>query len=292
MRAVPEALRARLASGVTTLAHAWRVTRGDGAVSGFTDHDRDIAFGAVTYRAATGFLAAALEKGSDLAADIAGVSGVLSDDGIGEADLLAGAWDGAHVDVWRVDWSDPALRVHLFAGRIGEVRRGPAALVAELRGLQAALDAPFGRVFSRFCDAEVGDTRCGVDLGLAAYHGVGTVSAVEGARAFVASGLGAFADGWFTRGVLTWSGGARVEVTAHRLAAAHVSIELADPTPALVVGAVFTITAGCDKRLVTCRGKFANTLNFRGFPHMPGNDAVVAGADPSQPFDGGSRGLG
>lgn len=289
MRALSEELRTRLATGATTLAHAWRITRRDSAVYGFTDHDRDLVFGAVTYRAATGLAAGEMEKGLGLASDGAGASGVLDDDAIAEADLLAGLWDGARVDVWRVDWIDPTLRVHLFAGRIGEVRRGPAAFIAELRGLQAAFDAPFGRVFSRFCDADVGDARCGVDLSTTAHRGEGVVDAVESARTFVADGLGPFADGWFARGVLTWADDSRSEVLAHRVAAARVTIELAGPTPVLVVGASFTITAGCDKRFATCRERFSNTVNFRGFPHMPGNDAVIAGADPSQPFDGGSR---
>jgi len=287
MRTVPEPLRARLASGVTTLAHAWRVARRDGLVRGFTDHDRGLAFGGVDYRAATGFVAGAMDKSADLAADSFGAEGVLSDDAIADDDLDAGRWDGARVDIWRVDWSDPSLRVHTFAGRLGEERRGEGGFIAELRGLQAACDAPFGRVFSRFCDADVGDVRCGVDLSAAAYHGTGTVSAVTAARTFTATGLGAFADGWFTRGLLTWDDGRVVEIVAHRVAATLVTLEIADGTP--VVGAPFTIAAGCDKRFATCGAKFENTLNFRGFPHMPGGDAVVAGADPGQPMDGGSR---
>jgi uncharacterized phage protein (TIGR02218 family) len=34
--------------------------------------------------------------------------------------------------------------------------------------------------------------------------------------------------------------------------------------------------AGCDKRAETCRAKFGNFLNFRGFPHIPGEDWVTA----------------
>lgn len=289
MRALSEAFRARLASGATTLAHAWRVRRADGAVRGFTDHDRDLTFGGVTYRAATGLAGEAVETQASLGADAGEVSGVLSVDGIDEDDLRAGLWDGARVDVWRIDWSDPSLRAHLFAGRIGEVRAGPVALLAELRGLQGDFDAPFGRVFSRFCDAQVGDARCGVDLSASAFRGAGTVTTVEGLRTFYAAGIAAFADGWFARGMLTWSDGSRAPVVAHRVSGAHVMLELGDASPALAVGAAFTVTAGCDKRFATCRTRFANAASFRGFPHMPGNDAVVAGADMDQPRDGGSR---
>ena len=43
----------------------------------------------------------------------------------------------------------------------------------------------------------------------------------------------------------------------------------------VVAGDIFVVTAGCDKRFATCRDRFANTVNFRGFPHIPGNDFLV-----------------
>jgi uncharacterized phage protein (TIGR02218 family) len=159
MRDVPEALAAKLADGVTTLAHLWRVERRDGAVFGFTDHDRDLLVDDLTYEAATGLLAGAIEKSVGLSIDTASAEGALSSDALDAEDLAAGLWDGARVDIWRVDWNEPALRVHLFAGKLGEVRRGEGAFAAELRGLQAAYNTPVGRVFSHFCDADVGDAR-------------------------------------------------------------------------------------------------------------------------------------
>jgi len=45
----------------------------------------------------------------------------------------------------------------------------------------------------------------------------------------------------------------------------------------------------CDKRFATCRDVFSNAENFRGFPHMPGNDAVISG--PGEKRDGSSRGI-
>ena len=32
---------------------------------------------------------------------------------------------------------------------------------------------------------------------------------------------------------------------------------------------------GCDRALATCRDRFGNVPNFRGFPHIPGNDFVL-----------------
>ena len=105
------------------------------------------------------------------------------------------------------------------------------------------------------------------------------------ARQFTASGLDAFTADWFTRGLVTFTSGAadgqRIEVKRHAAAGDVVTIELWQParTP-LLPGQTFTIMAGCDKHIGTCRAKFANAVNFRGFPFMPGNDFIAAVARP------------
>ncbi len=290
MRTIPSTMAAALADGATTHAHVWRITRRDEAAFAFTDHDRALMFDALVCEPLTALRAGAVDKSLGLNVDTASVSGALSSAAIGESDLARGLWDGALVDLFLVDWTDPSQRVHLFAGRIGEVRRGASAFEAELRGVQAALNVPIGRVFSRFCDADLGDGRCGKDIENATFRGSGAVSAVLTGTSFSATGLSAYAADFFARGRLVWSAGGESEVLAHRLEGASVVIETLDPPgPALSVSAAFTIYAGCDKRFATCNVKFANTDNFRGFPHMPGNDAVQARPDANQPLDGSSR---
>ena len=44
----------------------------------------------------------------------------------------------------------------------------------------------------------------------------------------------------------------------------------------------------CDQRFETCRDVFGNSENFRGFPHLPGNDFILAGPAASG-NDGGRR---
>ena len=61
---------------------------------------------------------------------------------------------------------------------------------------------------------------------------------------------------------------------------------LAEP---IATGDTFRIQAGCDKQFTTCRAKFANVANFRGFPHVPGNDFLLHVASRKDKNDG--RGL-
>jgi uncharacterized phage protein (TIGR02218 family) len=81
-----------------------------------------------------------------------------------------------------------------------------------------------------------------------------------------------------------------MEVKRHAVSITQVSIELWQAmSEAVAIGDAFTITAGCDKQFTTCKAKFANTINFRGFPYMPGNDAITSYPTSGQVLDGGSR---
>jgi hypothetical protein len=219
MLTLPPALEAALACGVTSLCRCWRVTRRDGQVFGFTDHDRDLDFDGITWRAGSGFGSVDAERECGFAADRGAVAGALDSASITAADIEAGLWAGARVESFQVDWSDPDGRVKTATAELGEIRRRDGRFEAELLGLTHRMERVTGRVFARRCDAELGDARCGVDPEHAAF------------------GL------------------------------------------------------GCDKAFATCRDRFSNTLNFRGFPYMVGNDVLQASPGSEAVRDGGSRGL-
>jgi len=170
MRTIPSELVARIESGAATLCHVWIVTRGDGARVGVTDHDRDLVVKEVTCRAASGWTAGARDGGVGMVGAIA-VGGALDDDGFSEADVLAGLWDQADCECWRVDWRRPDLRVRLWRGRVSKIRRDGEGFVADLEGPLAALERVVGRTYGRDCDAVLGDARCRVDR--AAFPGLG-----------------------------------------------------------------------------------------------------------------------
>ena len=102
------ALQDHLAGGVTTVCRAWAVTRKDGVVMGFTDHDRTLNFSGITFKASTGMTARAIEQTTGLAVDNTEAVGALSDAAIREEDVRAGRFDGAEVQSWLVNWSATA----------------------------------------------------------------------------------------------------------------------------------------------------------------------------------------
>lgn len=293
MRSLPPDLASHLAGDVTTLCHCWKLIRRDGQTFGFTDHDRDLDFAGVQFMARTGLEAA--EASAELGFAVSGgeVAGALVSAGITESDVAAGLYDDAAIETWLVNWSSPEQRCLLDTGSIGEIRREDGAFVAEVRGLMHRLDQERGRLFRATCSADLGDAACSVNLSASAFTAAGSVIRTDGTLALAATGI-AFADGWCTGGKLTWTAGANaglsVEVKAHRRVGADAELDLWQRTPRpIVAGDAFEVTAGCDKTHRTCRSKFRNVLNFRGFPHMPGNDFVIRVPQQGEPgLDGGS----
>lgn len=294
MRALPETLEAHLVEGATTMCRCWRLTRRDGAAFGFTDHDRDIVFDGVTFEAHSALEAA--ETSAELGFAVGGgdVAGALSAAAIEEGDILAGLYDDATVECWIVNWASPEARVRLDVSSIGEIRRADGAFVAELRSPLHRFDEERGLLYRASCSADLGDGRCRVDLTSVAFSVGGIVQATDGRARLIATALDGFAAGWFTAGRLVWldgtNAGLAVEVERHRQDGAVSSLDLWQPTPRpIAVGDAFRVTAGCDKRHATCRDRFGNVVNFRGFPHMPGNAFLAGTASEGEPgLDGGS----
>ncbi|WP_347267241.1 DUF2163 domain-containing protein [Paracoccus sp. (in: a-proteobacteria)] len=265
-----------------TLARAWAVTRRDGITLGFTDHDQPLAFEGIGFRPDSGMSARAVAQGSGLAVDNSEAVGALSDGAITEEDLIAGRWDAADIRLWEVDWADTANRRLIFRGQLGEVMRSGAAFRAELRGLSEPLNKAQGRVYHARCSASLGDARCGFDLARAGYSAEGSIVSQEDGQRFVLVQVAGHDPGWFEHGRLTVLSGAaeglsglvKVDIAQ---SGAQREVELwtgLGIRPA--VGDRVRLIAGCDKRSETCRMKFLNHLNFRGFPHLPPEDWLIA----------------
>ena len=291
MKSLSPALQSHLDDGTTTLSWCWRISRIDGVTLGFTDHDAVLTFDGNDFEPESGFAASEVRSGSDLSVDAQDAEGVLTSDRITETDIVDGRWDAAQVELWRVNWADTSQRVLLRRGAVGQIRRGRMAFVAEVRSLAHVLGQTVGRTFQASCDAALGDARCGIDLENATYKGTGVVTDLLRDRAFMASGLAAFAAGWFTSGTISWTSGANAgritEVLAHDQADSIATLTLLEaPVRVFAEGDAFIARAGCDKRIATCGTKFANVANFRGFPNIPGQDAVLRYASRDGSNDG------
>ena len=262
---------------------------------GFTDHDQVLFVEGIKFSPQTGLTASEIKGSLGLATDNLEVFGALSSFRIKESDIQAGRYDDAEIEIWRVDWEEPTLFVQMIKGNLGEVRRGPIGFEAEVRGLSARLNQPVGQQYLPTCGAVLGDAKCGIDLTDAAHAGTGAISTLENERIFTASGLSGFSDAVFTFGLLTFTSGTnsgrRFDVRSHSSLGGVVSLELWDrPPDQIAVFDTFTLTAGCDKQLVTCGVRFSNINNFRGHAVlMPGDATMTQIAKRKNANSGGSR---
>jgi len=295
MRQIDVGMATHLASGATKVARCWALERRDGVVMGFTDHDRDLKFDGITFKASSGLDGSVLHSSSGLSVDNAQAVGALSDLSLTEADIQSGRLDGAKVRAWTVNWSDVDQRILRFQGTIGEIRRSGGVFEAELRGLAEALNQPRGRAFHRHCAAVLGDAHCGVDLNDPGYAIELTWQGEAETSRFLLDGLGGYAESWFRHGTMRILSGSAAGlfglIQSDRTTATGRVLDLWQALPVAVAeGDLIRLEAGCDKSSSTCRLKFHNLLNFRGFPHMPGENWLMSYPVSGGVNDGGSLG--
>jgi uncharacterized phage protein (TIGR02218 family) len=275
VKTIAAALQTHYDSSSTTIATLWKVTRADSTVYGFTDHDQALVYGGLTYSPTSVFDASAIETRGQLNVDNLELVGLLDSAGITEADIEAGLWDGAQIEVREVNWASLTDGANLLrVGSIGKVSRRRGQYVAEMRGLMQSLQNNIGRIVHPSCDADLGDARCGVALGPLTI--TGAVTGVTSRRVFADTSLVQAAD-YFTGGLVTWTSGAcsglAMEVKTFALGGG-VTLHLPGPYD-IAIGDDYTITPGCDKLKATCIAKFSNVVNFRGFSFVPGQDQVL-----------------
>lgn len=276
-------LLAHLAGEVTTIAYCWTITRTDGEVFRFTDHDETITIGGYDYLASAGMGGTDLQQDRSLSVDNMEAVAFLDDDTITDADLRAGLFDGSGIDLFLVNWADTSMgNLKILSGwRFGQVEIRDAICTVEMRGLGSKLGTNICDLYSETCRADFGDAQCGVDLADSGNTQSGSVDSVPEAapkQRFLVDSSIDMSDDQLVGGVLTWESGAAndglsMEIRATDEPTGEITLFL--PMPAtIVVGDAFSIVRGCDKTFATCSGVFGNGVNFRGEPWVPANGKI------------------
>ena len=358
MKSLSANLKHHLEGTNLTVCTLWKITREDTQVFGFTDNSRDVVYSGTTYKASTGMTPSAIKTSASFNVDNLEVQSVLDDTSITEADIDAGLWDYAVVEVMLVNYNTLADG-HMMRrkGWIGEVKTSRSFFVAELRGLMQTLQQSLGRYYLASCDARLGDTRCTISLGGFTTTGTATLAPAS-PRMFTDVALVAPATGYYNGGVITWTGGDNLGYKSEIKSSTNLALtatgitnitKAVTPTvtvantfaagdtvsfsgvlgmtqinglSAIILTAVagsftidlntsafsthsgsagvatragtrfvlqqnmvntidagdgYSVVAGCDKTLATCKTKFNNVVNFRGYPYIPGVDKLVSG---------------
>jgi uncharacterized phage protein (TIGR02218 family) len=246
-----------------------------------TDHDGDLAVEGEIYRARAGYSRTAVASEAGLAVGNVDLEGVLDDAGLDADALRAGLYDGAEVRIFVVNWQDPSQGIlRLRRGWLGEVMlSSEGQWRTELRGMSQVLAQRLIEPYTPDCRADLGDARCGVEIGDPQWTRPGLVTAPLDALSFTAViDVEGKPNDWFTGGVIIFTSGQNsgraIEVRGSDLATGDLVLSFPPPFP-VGTGDAFEIYPGCDKRLSTCIDRFNNVLNFRGDPFVPGTDKLT-----------------
>ena len=263
---------ASIADGeLTSIALCWRIERPDGAGLALTSHDSALNHDGIVFVPTPGITPAAVSRSLGLEPDSGEIAGALSSEALLNHDLALGRWDGASIRLSAVDWAAlNADAINLLAGELGELSTQGECFTAELRGAASRLEQPVCPATSPGCRANFGDKKCRVDL--AGRSSFAQVVAANGGQLQLDRDIGDI----YLLGRLRYLRGANCGLATRIIAIDGDLVRVRDlPRAPVESGCRVEIREGCDKRFETCVERFDNAVNFRGEPHLPGNDLLT-----------------
>jgi uncharacterized phage protein (TIGR02218 family) len=270
----------------TTITRCVRIERRDGVVIALTDHDTDVIIDGVTYQSAVGYTPTAIQTHDQGAVNTIDVEGILAVAGVSRADIAAGCFDEAKIFVFEVNYENLSHGIlPLISGFWGECQLYDNHYVTEFRSLSQVLQHTVGDLYASTCRAQLGDTRCRVNVAELTLEGA--VTALKNTQneksEFIAGGFEQ-PSGYFHYGLLTWKQGKNqnlsMEIKSFFIQEEEENqkpcFQLVQPMPyPIEIGDIFSVVPGCDKSLSTCKNQFNNIVNFRGEPFIPGLDHIL-----------------
>ena len=284
MKTLPASLAAHIASRVTSLATALRITRTDGEIFGFTTHDVNDVVSGVTYSSSPGLDVTDIVLAASVAVGNLELTTLHDGTTFTTADVLGGVWRNAAFIIFRYNFASIGDGIDtLLTGTFGEFELKQNSVVAELRDLRQYLQQPVGSASSKTCRYRLGSTDknngglCLKDISGATFTVTGTLTSATSNQVFRDSSR-TEAVNWFDEGEITFNSGANSGISAKvKSYAVDGTFTLALPLLGTVaIGNTYTAIAGCRKRLAEdCVAKFNNVLNFGGEPHRKGINSLT-----------------
>lgn len=270
---------------VSRRADIWIIERRDGVRMAFTSHDLPLPFGGLVATPCGSLTPTAIAQASEIGGmGNLELQGLIKSSLITEADLFAGLYDDAFVEVWRVSW-DPALKEtpeRMAAGWWGNTKHGGDGFNVEVLGPGSRIQQQaLVQLVTPGCRRDFGSPQgelppggCGVNR--EAYKVAGTVASAASRGRFTADLESAGTAPQYGNGLVRWLSGPN-SGTACEVKSVDFGSGLVDlwaptgfvPNP----GDAFELLPGCDKLAATCK-LYSNYINFGGFPDVPGTDAI------------------
>lgn len=270
MRNIPTNLYNEIQEG--NICNILKITLQSGAVHAYTDFDQNITVGGVTYIPAPGLqkVKMTLTNTSEVSNQELASAWVDAP----EADMLGGKFDLADVKIGWASWKHPEYgSFDVFTGKLGELSWTDAGFKADIFSNMKDLEKTIGEVFTANCRHQLFSQTSANKIGSckvnpSSFTTTGSVSSIIKNRWKFATNVSA-ADNFYASGKITFTSGNNNGLSFVVKNQIGGTIELFLPTSFIIqAGDTFSIQAGCDKTLATCKAKFNNVANFGGFPHI------------------------
>jgi uncharacterized phage protein (TIGR02218 family) len=208
------------------------------------------------------------------------------------ATLRAKKWQGARVEYRVLNYKDFTMgHAERRVAFLGKTEVGRHGAKVELNSLASKLGEPWGRSCNADCDVDrLGDARCGVDIEGVTEQGYtitipATVISVLNRQQFtvefdsdIKPGFPAVTeapDDFYKRGEYLFTSGNNEGAQGLILNNEGNGLTLyLSANYTVQMGDQLELLAGCDRKVFTCRNKYANTERNRGFWMLPGRSKV------------------
>lgn len=274
MKNIPIKLLEDYQSETTTIAILVQLKLKDGTIFAFTDVDKDITFDNVTYKKSLGISPSAISSESGMSVDNLEFEGLIDEDLFTETDIRAGRLNGAFFQLFRCNYMKIENGVEILTkGWVGDLTTGNTNFNFEVRGLSQLIQSNVGTIYKPACDANLGDKRCKILIDN--YTVTGSVAGSTVGNIVIDSSR-TEEENWFKYGLFTFTSGENAGYSVEVKSFKNGQFEFQLPFFRTIAdGDTYKVYAGCDKSIDTCKAKFNNVLNFRGYPQIPNPDIVL-----------------
>ena len=273
---ISPAMQAHLNSGATNFVMCWRLTPVSSySTIGFTEHHQDIIYKGIAYQAKSGLSTSAVKQSDELSPNNIDADFFLNLNDKQAYDFRAGIFDTALCDFFLIDALQPALGIiSLLRGSLSTIQFSRGQAGAQIDSLSARLQQNLLERSSPTCRANLGDNRCRVKLAAFTVTGI-VMKATNNNQVFI-DDKRTEATNHFNQGLLTWLSGNNqgLCVDIKRFTKGGTFLFFEPLFKPISLGDRYQVVRGCDKTVKTCETVFNNVVNFRGEPHLPGNDQI------------------
>jgi uncharacterized phage protein (TIGR02218 family) len=271
-------LLATYQSETPTIVVCVTLTRRDAQVFRWVGHNKDVTVDGNLYVSAPGVQIAALVSTDGFAVDNTEIK-VLEDEDITRADILAGVWDGADMEIAEIDWkAETPVKNILKVGKLGNFHAKKGFSTVEFRDMRQAIQAPHETIMQPTCRYTLGDAKCRKDVSAMPYHVFGLVDS-SADQYSVTDAARTEEDDYFAEGVFTFFSGPN-DGMSQKIKSFSAGVFVFWQQFIYPIGADgYWATAGCRGRFQEdCHAKFDNVINFGGEPNKRNPDTLSAPA--------------